>query len=1067
MTARLKGLAALVGLLAVVVGVPWVLVAIGAGPVPDSAPTLDGMWSAVTTPDDGTVFITLFRYAAWLAWLFFVVSLVLELVARAGGREAPRLPGLSLPQGAARALVGTAALLFVAAPVMTSVAAPAGATGSADQAGSTVAASSVAAGAETGAVHASTVQTAADADADDRAENEAQSVSETPTTDHVVAQGETLWSIAETQLGDGARYPEIVNLNPGTITESHWISPGTTIAIPDESGAAADSDESGSESTYTVEKGDTLWEIAEDELGEGERYPEIVAATGDAEQPDGDRLTDPDLIRPGWQLQVPGEGGAAAAGPSSTGPSSAEATRDATRAATDAEAATDRATQQSTTTGLAAAATAQGLDAAAQAGPGTTDEAGPGWGTTALGLGGVTAAAALALLELARRRRARTLGRPPAGDALDPREAALAGAADAHTVATIDLALRHLALAAEQSGRAVPGLRSVRMTEAQIDVQLSSPMRLPAPWTSTADPRLWTLAADRAASLDPTALAGVPAPFPGLVTVGTDDDAGHVLVNLVDARAFAVTGQNVHTRAALAAMTLDLAGSPWAQRTVVTVVGGHDGLVEAIGSPRVRLVAQAADYTPSTVVTADAAAREVVVVSGEIGEAERRHLERAVGSLPRVALLQAAPSADDGAAALAISSDPQVAVLSPSYLQLRPQLLDEQQQADLGELFALARASTDRWAPAADEPSLARIGAAAAAMGAPGILVDADPDALPVDDAPTLRRADLEADEPARDTSPTLWNTPVSTPAGAVARVPGDDVPTARRSSDTSGTADAPTPGWLSNQITPTPGTPLPPVVAFPQRVRELAAPTDAPVLRVLGPVDIDNVAPVDEVHRPRLTELAAFVQLHPAADASAIDDAMWPNRSRHDHSSVRDSSLAALGGWLVEETDAPAGLAAARGLTSDWDLWRALLPGDVTQASTEHLEQALGMVRGRPFVGAELRHYTWATPLRATMVHDITLAAAELARRRLMEGAWSAAYDATVVGLTVEPSVEALWRMQLLAGHELGDRDLVETARAGLDDLASRLGDPLEQRTQQLIADVDALDAPTRTHVG
>ena len=56
---------------------------------------------------------------------------------------------------------------------------------------------------------------------------------------------------------------------------------------------------------------------------------------------------------------------------------------------------------------------------------------------------------------------------------------------------------------------------------------------------------------------------------------------------------------------------------------------------------------------------------------------------------------------------------------------------------------------------------------------------------------------------------------------------------------------------------------------------------------------------------------------------------------------------------------------------------------------------------------------------------------------------------------------------MQLLAGHELGDRDLVETARAGLDDLASRLGDPLEQRTQQLIADVDALDAPTRTHVG
>ena len=33
-----------------------------------------------------------------------------------------------------------------------------------------------------------------------------------------------------------------------------------------------------------------------------------------------------------------------------------------------------------------------------------------------------------------------------------------------------------------------------------------------------------------------------------------------------------------------------------------------------------------------------------------------------------------------------------------------------------------------------------------------------------------------------------------------------------------------------------------------------------------------------------------------------------------------------------------------------------------------------------------------------------------------------AAAHDATVVGLTVEPGVEALWRPQLLATHELGD---------------------------------------------
>jgi LysM domain. len=47
--------------------------------------------------------------------------------------------------------------------------------------------------------------------------------------------------------------------------------------------------------TYTVQKGDTLWRIAEKELGRGTRYPEIKKLNG---------LTS-DTIYPGQVLKLP------------------------------------------------------------------------------------------------------------------------------------------------------------------------------------------------------------------------------------------------------------------------------------------------------------------------------------------------------------------------------------------------------------------------------------------------------------------------------------------------------------------------------------------------------------------------------------------------------------------------------------------------------------------------------------------------------------------------------------------------------------------------------------------
>ncbi|MFF5010565.1 BTAD domain-containing putative transcriptional regulator [Streptomyces phaeochromogenes] len=56
---------------------------------------------------------------------------------------------------------------------------------------------------------------------------------------------------------------------------------------------------------YTVIEGDTLWDIAHTHLGDALKWPRIYALNKDRVQSNGAQLTDPDLIRPGWQLTIP------------------------------------------------------------------------------------------------------------------------------------------------------------------------------------------------------------------------------------------------------------------------------------------------------------------------------------------------------------------------------------------------------------------------------------------------------------------------------------------------------------------------------------------------------------------------------------------------------------------------------------------------------------------------------------------------------------------------------------------------------------------------------------------
>lgn len=120
---------------------------------------------------------------------------------------------------------------------------------------------------------------------------------------YTVRAGDSLWAIAERELGSGARYREIMTENkmtstllhvgdrlkiPGKGTE-HPAEPATdTPSSPanTQTGSSNTQPSVGSESDalddgyYTVKNGDTLWGIAHKYLGSGLRWKEIQKANG-------------------------------------------------------------------------------------------------------------------------------------------------------------------------------------------------------------------------------------------------------------------------------------------------------------------------------------------------------------------------------------------------------------------------------------------------------------------------------------------------------------------------------------------------------------------------------------------------------------------------------------------------------------------------------------------------------------------------------------------------------------------------------------------------------------------
>ncbi|WP_432497992.1 LysM peptidoglycan-binding domain-containing protein [Kineococcus auxinigenes] len=482
-------------LLAVLGGVPLGLVHLVGNPLPATPPTSAWLDAELTA---GAV-VDVLAAALWLLWGHFTGCVVAELAAWARGGTAARARLGGTNQVLAQRLVAAVLLLAsgavwvpptAAAPFLAAVASSTnlGAGGAAGATGTH--------GAEAGAA---------------RGAPAGSDLSGDPTADPT------------------ARVPA------GAAAEAGWVSTATAPAGP------------GGLVGHVVQPPngrhhDCLWDIAERTLGDPLRYREIFELNKDRVQPDGSRLLDADLIRPGWVLLLPADAvGAGAPVPVAPAPAPAPAPQPvpAVPAAPVAAAVGDGTPESSDVVSKAALS------------------------------GGLLLAGVLAALS------GRARGR--SGEEVVEH---VRLAADVPRARFLDTALRALAADRAAAGLPLPDVVAAHLSADELVLHLGArpdgPAAVPpAPWTVLAA-GAWRVAR---ADLPENPSAGpAAAPYPALVDVAGSGEH-EVLVDLESAPGLvAVGGRSDAARDVVTSMAVELATNSWSDGVDVHLVGFGDEL---------------------------------------------------------------------------------------------------------------------------------------------------------------------------------------------------------------------------------------------------------------------------------------------------------------------------------------------------------------------------------------------------------------------------------------------------------------------------------------------------------
>ncbi|MEP9383379.1 LysM peptidoglycan-binding domain-containing protein [Nocardioides cheoyonin] len=893
LTTRLRGLAATLALVAFVLGVPAVLLAIHA--IPDPA---EFSWSRVTSPDDGTLALQVIAIVCWIAWAIFTCQLIASIISRIRGMRAPRLPGLVVPQLAADRLVAAAALLFVAVPTVTALLPQ-------PRAEAAVTATPLP------AAPVATAPGAAQAAAEVVTHHAAPTKQEPATERYTVKRGDSLWKIAEEHLGDGTRYVELLNLNEPVLGgRPDFLIPGTILKVP--------VPEVTPESEYVVQPGDTLSEISEEELGDANAYPEIFDASRATIQPDGEHLTDPDLIRPGWQLTIP----EAASPPQATPPKHRDPVPPRTpqqrpSAADPGPSIRLPQAPADQTTEVAATQSASDL---------------PSWVLPGLAGGGAAFAGALLLVlrqhrrtQLRYRRPGRIIAPPPRELRPSEKSAQASGSITAPQIEHLDRALRGLG----DPSTSCPRVASVTLASSEINLRLAAPAELSRPWTgSGAD---WTLGLESV----PAERPGTVAPYPLLVSVGMAQQGGLIFVNLEELRSVVLVGDTNRAEALGRHIAAELSLNPWSQLVEIDTVGIGRELAD-IDPLRLHLHADsdtafldrlAADLEASDATVEPDRYRALIAASRTSDPEPVRRVAKVVTSYAGragAAVITVDGEPDAATTVFELTSDGRLKVADLGLDLTAAGLTAEEAQA-CATLVDLTRDAVESNVPQLDDPTTP--------SDAGGALTAAYVEARPKEERAGNRSLLPDQTATYAETSATTTDdveilAPLATAAARTAV--RDDDP--RLDEDLA--------RWESSVLV-------------------------APKLTLLGPVTARTTGDAKQVakRRPFYVELLAYLTLHPnGVTASEVADAFGITKER------ARTDLSILRHWLGEDPrtgephlpDARAqrdradrgAVYATNGVLNDLDLFRRLRSRGQAEGEKglDDLVTALSLVTGEPF---------------------------------------------------------------------------------------------------------------------
>lgn len=568
----LRGLGGLIGLAALLVGLPYALWVFGRQWLPDRIPTLDEVGAALMRPDDGSLFLGALVVIGFAAWACLALSFLLELPAQLRGLGRVRLPrGMRWSQHIAGGLL--AAVLSMSVAQIAGAAAPAAA-----QTVTVVSAPLAGTG-------SSTTPAAAPAEAPPAPPAAVPAAAAT----YVVVRGDTLWDIADRVLGDGFRYHEIVDLNVGAVqpdggalSAGGSIEAGWVLTLPAD--AAVPVATAGQ--VVVVEAGDTLSGIAA-EQGLPSWQPIFDLNAGEV-QPGAHLFTDPDLIFPGQALDMPVDQASSppappvvvdepAPAPDTTEPaplppSAEEPVPDGQPAPAERGAQPETQSSQGETTaesdGELAIVTPLNLA-----------------GAGLLAVGVIGSLEALRRNQKRHRRTNRMIRTPDPGPA--HAEAELRRAENPTGVYFLDLVLRNLAAyLAGRTAESMPDVLAARLGEEDLELLLAAPAGQAPPWAQPSPDGLrWRILTTADLPVLEAAAEHL-APLPALVTVGQlgNDD---MLLDLERMGSWAISGPDGPLRGLMRFIAIELAHNAWSDQLAVTCVGFGSELV-ALNPERLR-----------------------------------------------------------------------------------------------------------------------------------------------------------------------------------------------------------------------------------------------------------------------------------------------------------------------------------------------------------------------------------------------------------------------------------------------------------------------------------------------